>query len=198
MAVLGNRAIVEALDSGRLLIEPRPEPGPGNAGTPYNTSSVDLCLADEILVPKDGLSLNFDLRTGSIAETLRRLSDRRIIPADGWILQPRSFVLGRTIERIALPLEGRLAARIEGRSSFARTGLLVHFTAPTIHANFSGTITLEMINLGPLPLVLTPGLRVCQLIVETVEGHVVPEPSQFQGQRSASGTPKVRGRRPPR
>jgi len=195
VAVLSNRAIVEALESGRLVIVPRPTPEPGAAGSPYNTSSVDLRLANEILVPRDGLTLNFDLRTGNIAETLQRLSDRRTIPPDGWILQPRSFVLARTVERVALPLEGRLAARIEGRSSFARTGLLVHFTAPTIHANFSGTITLEMINLGPLPLVLTPGLRVCQLIVETVEGDVVPEPSQFHGQGTASGAARARGRR---
>jgi deoxycytidine triphosphate deaminase len=48
-----------------------------------------------------------------------------------------------------------------------------------------------MINLGPLPLVLTPGLRVCQLIVETVEGDVLPEDSQFQGQAAASGSPSV-------
>ena len=104
------------------------------------------------------------------------------------MLEPRRFVLGRTVERVELPLSGGLAARIEGRSSFARTGLLVHFTAPTIHAGFSGTITLEMINLGPLSLTLTPRMRLCQLIVETVEGTPHPEASQFHDQSVPSGS----------
>lgn len=64
---------------------------------------------------------------------------------------------------------------------------MVHFTAPTIHAGFKGTITLEIINLGPLSLVLTPELRICQLIVETVEGEPLPARSQFHGQETPSG-----------
>jgi len=98
------------------------------------------------------------------------------------------LILGRTIERVALPIEGRLAARIEGRSSYARTGLVVHFTAPTIHAGFAGTITLEMINLGPISLTLTPGMRLCQLIVETVDGPIENGESQFRGQGTAIGS----------
>jgi dCTP deaminase len=192
VTVLSNRSIWEALESGLLQIDPRPTPAPGVPGTPYNTSSVDLRLSEEIRVPRPGLCLNFDLSSGSIADTLNAVTLPHTIPADGWTLAPNSFVLGRTIERVALPLESRLAARIEGRSSFARTGLLIHFTAPTIHANFTGTITLEMINLGPLPILLKPSLRVCQLILERVEGEVSPEDSQFQGQGTASGATTTR------
>ena len=89
-----------------------------------------------------------------------------------------------------LPLTGGLSARIEG-SSFARTALLIHFTAPTIYAGFEGTITLEIMNLGPIPMTLTPELRLCQLIIETVDGDVMPAPSQFHGQAMPS-----RSRRP--
>lgn len=63
----------------------------------------------------------------------------------------------------------------------------MHFTAPTIHAGFAGTIALEIINLGPLALVLRPALRICQLVVETVVGEPVGKLSQFKGQARPSG-----------
>jgi len=107
------------------------------------------------------------------------------------ILQQRQFVLAKTIERVELPIPAAgktcLAARIEGRSSLARCGLLIHFTAPTIHPGFNGTITLEMINLGPNGIQLTPGMYIAQLIVEEVRGLPVENPSQFQNQSTAAG-----------
>jgi len=188
MAVLSNRAIVEALDSGRLVIDPRPMPPPGEAGTPYDTVSVDLRLSSEIFVPKANLNLTFDLRGAGLARTFEAVYSPETIGEQGWTLLPNKFILGRTIERVELSLSDNcLAARIEGRSSFARTGLLVHFTAPTIHPNFKGTITLEMINLGQIPLTLRPGLRVCQLIIETVDGSPIQADSQFQGQQRPIG-----------
>ncbi len=187
MAVLSNLAILRALDEGRLRIEPRPAPGPEAVGSPFNSSSVDLRLASELRVPKPNLSLTFDLRQGNIAETLDSICEPYEMDASGFLLEPHRFVLGHTIEHVALPSGGGLAARIEGRSSFARTGLLIHFTAPTIHAGFEGTITLEIINLGPIPMTLTPALPICQLVLERVEGSVLEAPSQFHGQTTASG-----------
>ncbi|HTN02940.1 MAG TPA: hypothetical protein VL132_13730, partial [Planctomycetaceae bacterium] len=66
-------------------------------------------------------------------------------------------------------------------------GLLVHFTAPTIHAGFSGIVTLELINLGPLPVLLYPGAPICQLIVEEVSGVPFRNDSQFQSQARPGG-----------
>jgi dCTP deaminase len=100
------------------------------------------------------------------------------------------MVLGKTLEKVELPLlpDGIcLAARVEGRSSYARCGLLVHFTAPTIHAGFIGTITLELINLGSIPILLYPATPICQLIIEQVHGTPVANDSQFQGQARTSG-----------
>jgi dCTP deaminase len=77
---------------------------------------------------------------------------------------------------------------VEGKSSYARCGLLVHFTAPTIHAGFSGTITLELINFGPLKIELYPDMPICQLIVEQVSGMPFRNDSQFQGQSRPGGT----------
>jgi dCTP deaminase len=187
LAVLSNRALVAALDAGRLVIDPRPEPDPGERDTPYNTISVDLRLGPELFLPAAGQGLAFDIRNEALVQTLRRVYERREI-GEGWTLAPNEFALGSTLERIELPLSGAcLAARVEGRSSLARTGLLVHFTAPTIHPGFSGTIALEMINLGKIPLTLRSGLRVCQLIVETVEGEPIRTDSQFQDQQQATG-----------
>jgi dCTP deaminase len=64
---------------------------------------------------------------------------------------------------------------------------LVHFTAPTIHAGFSGTITLELYNLGPFHISLFPKAPICQLIVETVQGVPFRNDSQFHGQEAAGG-----------
>jgi len=99
-------------------------------------------------------------------------------------------VLGKTLERVELPIltEGTsLAARIEGKSSFARCGLLVHFTAPTIHAGFKGTFTVELINLGTLDIALYPNMPFCQLIVEQVYRSPFGNESQFHGQVTPGG-----------
>ena len=107
-----------------------------------------------------------------------------------FVLRPNRLVLGRTRERVELPLlpDGNsLAARVEGKSSYARCGLLVHFTAPTIHAGFAGTITLELINLGPCNISLYPDSPICQLIFETVAGTPVRNDNQFQNQQAPGG-----------
>ena len=67
-------------------------------------------------------------------------------------------------------------------------GLLIHFTAPTVHPGFQGTLTLEMINLGPTSIVLQRGMPIAQLIVEEVKGLPRSNPSQFQGQTNPEGT----------
>lgn len=65
--------------------------------------------------------------------------------------------------------------------------MLVHFTAPTIHAGFNGTITLEIMNLGHYSIVLTPLMPICQLIIEEVRGVPFRNDSQFHGQSRAAG-----------
>jgi dCTP deaminase len=116
-----------------------------------------------------------------------------------FILRPQRLVLAQTLERVAFPIrEGRrsLAARVEGKSSFARCGLLVHFTAPTIHAGFEGTIALELINLGPCDIALYPDSPICQLVIEVVSGMPFRNDSQFQGQsRPGGASTKTKPRR---
>jgi len=89
---------------------------------------------------------------------------------DGHILEPGGFTLGWTEENIELPVDSRLAARVEGKSSLARLGIGIHITAPTIHAGFKGPIQLEMCNHGFLRVRLMPGMPICQLIFEQTLG----------------------------
>lgn len=129
-----------------------------------------------------------------LSDTLNLVYDEFTISGTGFNLDPNKFILGNTVEKVSLPLvdkEGRkqncLAARIEGRSSAARLGLIIHFTAPTIHAGFAGRITLEIINLGPRVITLYPETYICQLILETVDGIPTEKESQFQGQEIPLG-----------
>jgi dCTP deaminase len=131
-----------------------------------------------------------DLRRGGFVETFRDTNEsRRIAEDQPYALEPGRFVLAQTLERIELPLRGEesLAARVEGRSSYARCGLLVHFTAPTIHAGFAGRITLEMINFGPYTINLYPRMPICQLIVEEVAGEPFSNQGQFHDQARPGG-----------
>jgi dCTP deaminase len=191
--ILANVEIHRALDEGDLIIVPEPLPrfpSLDEPSCPYDTTAVDLSLADELSFAEDG-PYSYDLRSGDLATFLGKNSRTvRIDSRGGYALEPNAFVLGRTIERVHLPIRNErpnLAARVEGKSSRARCGLLIHFTAPTIHAGFDGTITLEMINLGPRSILLSVGLPICQLIFERVSGLPTKRPSQFQGQNTAVG-----------
>ncbi len=181
--ILSNVAIYEALDLERIVLTPEPSPRYLEVGqdSPYDTHSVDVRLVRFLSAPQKG-AYNFDLarlgEPGALTQTLAANSRRVEIPVEGFNLEPGLFVLGQTVERLHLPidvpanriLKRCLAARFEGKSSRARTGLLVHFTAPTIHPGFEGTITLEMINHGPVAFVLRADMAIGQLIFEEVCG----------------------------
>jgi dCTP deaminase len=201
--ILSNVELQRALDSGRLVIRPEPEPEPRYPDPtdprqycPYDTHSVDLSLGDEIVIPEPG-TYTFDLEQPEPLSPFLTRNSRRvpIHPETAFPLKPHQFILGRTLEFVSLPIghhenvETCLAARIEGKSSRARVGLLIHFTAPTVHPGFSGTLTLEMINLGPTSILLRPGMSIAQLIIEEVKGIPRPNPSQFQGQTNPEGAP---------
>ncbi len=188
MAVLGNRAYRVALESGALVIEPRP------TDDRIGTSAIDLTLSREFKrwkQPKPGIEQIIDPSAEGFSFMEIAAAHHEPYPADhdgSVVLRPGAFLLGRTEERVRLPLESGLAARVEGRSTLARCGVGIHVTAPTIHTSFSGTITLEITNQGTLPMRLRPGLSICQLIVETVTGAIEGEfRSSFQNQDTVAG-----------
>lgn len=192
--ILSNADIHRALDQAWLRIIPEPSPrrlGDGPGKCPYQTSAVDLRLGHEIAYFREDIPAQIDLRRGDFNTLFGPNSHtHQLSEQQPYVLRPQKLVLGRTLERVELPLLENgvcLAARVEGKSSYARCGLLVHFTAPTVHAGFAGTITLELINLGSLPIALYPEMPICQLIVEQVSGIPFRNDSQFQNQVRPGG-----------
>jgi dCTP deaminase len=196
--LLSNTAIWEALDDGRLIISPEPWPRVENEGfkSPYDATGVNLTLGNVIRIPHDNISVAMDASAGDISKTLDLLCDfKELRDGDPHVLQPNNFILANTKEEVSLPKTRQqewgdkplLAARVEGKSSFARLGILIHFTAPTIHAGYRGNITLEIICLGKTPVLLKPGMQICQLLIETVCGDPQGYISKFHGQNDPVG-----------
>lgn len=177
--ILTDREIKNSLNSGLLDISPRPS---DNA---YASTSVDLTLSPTLRTFKQQspyLDAAIDpTKPGfNVVKLLADITDMATIGPEGYVLQGRALVLGWTQESVALNLSGRVAARVEGKSSLARIGLAIHVTAPTIHAGFKApSIQLEIINHGPLPIKLKAGMPICQLIFEQTLG--MPDKA-YQGQ----------------
>ena len=192
--ILSNLEIQKALDEKRLVIDPEPLPrvkGLRDKYCPYDSHTVDLKLGNEIKIPKlEAATIDFSA-PGSIANLIAQNSEQQILEENRpYTLKPSQFLLAQTLETITLPIINSstpLAARIEGKSSRARCGLLVHFTAPTVHPGWSGPLTLEIINLGQAKLNLHLGMPIAQLIIEQVYGEIASNPSQFQNQTTPEG-----------
>ena len=183
--VLTDREILKAIESGEIVIDPNP------GSRSYSSTSVDLKLGDNIQVWKAALPGGIEPAVivpddpgFNCTEVIRACTDLNQIPDDGFIMEPRTFLLAWTNEYVELPNSAQLAARVEGKSSIARLGVGVHITAPTIHAGFKGEIQLEMFNLGPNRIRLKKGMRICQLIFERTTGPAdQPYEGQFSGQK---------------
>lgn len=190
--ILSDREIKKAIENGEIIIDPRPALGQ------YTTSALDLILGNEFkrlkthgeLLKEEPQGvyrpLIVDLATVDIKSLVQQYGVPCQTNTDGsFILKPGQFILGITREYIELPKESKIAARVEGRSTLARLGLVVHLTAPTIHTGFKGRIALEMCNLGPYELKLMPGrLAICQLIFERLGDFPLGEiQTKFLNQR---------------
>lgn len=199
--VLGEEDIKCAIEDGRLNIDPEP------SDDQYDSTSVDLYVGDEFFewdeesLQMPGISKVLklvegnDLKDGEEGHKpkkfVRRFFDSPEREDDGSvIIRPGSPapLLAVTNEEIDIDRKAKIAARVEGRSSLARIGLFVHLTAPTIHAGFGGTITLELFNIGEVPMKIVPGkTKICQLIFERVESRPGESNSRYQGQKTPSG-----------
>lgn len=129
-------------------------------------TSIDLALGNEFRVFKkvrDIFHVKEDVRFEEISETVH------VKDSDYLLLMPGELVHGITKERIKLPKN--LAARIEGRSRFARVGLMVHMTAGLIQPGCDNKQVLEISNMSPMPLALYPGTKICQIVLEEVLGE---------------------------
>src|SRR3954447_377607 len=168
--IFTDREIRLSIQEGLVGVDPLP------TVSAYSSTSLDLSLdgtVREFEAAEAGLDLVIDPAASGYAfnRAIARVSSlKQIHPNDGYILPRQRLVLGWTRERIHLKRHGRVAARVEGKSSLARLGLAVHVTAPTIHAGFNGRIRLEIVNHGPVPIRLRQSMRICQLIFEQTLG----------------------------
>jgi dCTP deaminase len=174
--ILSDRSISEALASGRIVIDPLDE-------SMIQPSSVDVTVDRYFRVFRNHTTGLIDVKTN-----LEDLTELVEIPeGDRFILHPGEFVLGATAERVALGDD--LVARLEGKSSLGRLGLLIHSTAGFVDAGWDGYLTLELSNVATLPITLYPGMKIGQisfLSMTTPADHPYGSSglgSKYQGQR---------------
>ena len=181
MAILSDKDIKEHLKSGKIVINPLTNPK-----VQIQPSSVDLRIGREFkgfriirkpcIDPMDQSDLESYMESFYIDE------------GEPFIIHPGEFALATTYETIKLPND--LVARVEGRSSMGRLGVTMHVTAGYIDPGFHGKITLEISNIGKMPVALYTGQRVCQIVFETMTspsekpyGHPDRD-SKYMGQKS--------------
>jgi dCTP deaminase len=150
LVILSDRSIREELAAGRIVIDPLDE-------SCIQPSSVDLHIDRYFRVFRNHTMGYIDVKQDM--EELTELVE--IKDDDVFILHPGEFVLGSTSERVALPDD--LVARLEGKSSLGRLGLLIHSTAGFVDAGWDGHLTLELSNVANLPITLYPGMKIGQI-----------------------------------
>jgi dCTP deaminase len=159
MAVLSDRTIKEQLVAGRIRIEPLDEGA-------IQPASVDLRLDRQFRIFKVTTRPYVDVR-----EALDELTELVTLEdEEPFILQPGAFCLATTLETVTLPDD--LVARVDGRSSLGRLGLLVHATAGYVDPGWTGKLTLELSNQSQMPIALYYGMRVSQISFFTLSTPV--------------------------
>ena len=154
--VLSDVDIRRYLALGKIKISPELPP------EQFGSCSVDFRLGNEFNVFEHSRHPFIDLRNKRGIEDLMR--PVMVENDDAFILQPREFVLAITEE--CLELDDDVLGRLEGRSSLGRIGIIVHGTAGLFDPGWSGKATLELSNLGRMPVALYPGMRICSFTFE--------------------------------
>ncbi|TQL02512.1 dCTP deaminase [Cellulomonas sp. SLBN-39] len=184
--LLSDRDIRAELEQGRVRLDPY-EPAM------LQPSSIDVRL--------DRFFRLFDNHKYPVIDPAQEQPDlTRLVeaePGEPFVLHPGEFVLGATFEQVTLPDD--VAARLEGKSSLGRLGLLTHSTAGFIDPGFSGHVTLELSNVATLPILLWPGMKIGQLCffrlsspAENPYGSAAYG-SRYQGQRGPTASRSWQG-----
>ncbi len=148
--IYSDRTIKESISSGKIAIEPY-EP------SYVQPSSVDLRVGNGFRVFVNHRYSEIDPRAPQA--DLTQLVE--VGEEDPFMLHPGEFVLGSTLEKVRLGVD--VVARLEGKSSLGRLGLLIHSTAGFIDPGFEGHITLELSNVATLPIAIYPGMKIGQI-----------------------------------
>ncbi len=161
--ILSDRDIKKAIAKGDIKITPKPD-----FSKQLGSCSIDLHLGHNFRVFKHSQYAFIDLR-GEI--NTKDIMKEIIIPeGESFIMQPGDFALATTVEE--LDLCDSILGRIEGRSSLGRLGIIVHGTASVFDPGWIGKPTMELGNLGVMPVALYPGMRICSFTFEQVSSPV--------------------------
>lgn len=160
--VLSDVDIRRYLEQGKIKITPALPP------EQFGSCSVDFCLGNEFSIFEHSRHALIDLRHRTPIQDLMRTIT--VEDGDPFILQPGEFALAITKE--TLELDDDVLGRLEGRSSLGRIGIIVHGTAGLFDPGWRGRATLELSNLGVMPVALYPGMRICSFTFEQLSSRV--------------------------
>jgi len=182
--ILSDRDLKARLDSGSIVIEPAPDPK-----TQLQPASIDLRLGYDFQTFNYTRQALIDPMDPTTFEQLT--TKTQLEPGERFIVHPGEFVLATTLEHIEVPND--LLARLEGRSSIGRLGIVIHSTAGYVDPGFKGKITLEISNLGRIAVALYPSMRICQVAFEEMSspvgaGYGQKRKAKYQGQRDATAS----------
>lgn len=157
--MLSDRDIRKYLESGKIKIDPKPD-----LSAQLGSVSIDLRLGGSFRVFEHSRFPYIDPYDKRFSSDVTR--EVKVESGEPFILQPQDFVLATTIESIKLPDD--IVARLEGRSSLGRLGIVVHSTASVFEPGFSGKAVMELGNMGRIAVALYPGMRICALTFDTL------------------------------
>jgi len=160
--VLSDVDIRRYMEKGKIRVSPDLSPDQ------YGSCSVDFRLGKEFSVFEHSKHPYVDLKSGVNLENIMRTIE--VAPDEPFVLQPRDFVLAVTEE--LLELDDDILARLEGRSSLGRLGIIVHGTAGLFEPGWTGRATLELSNLNRMAVALYPGMRICSFTFEQLSSPV--------------------------
>lgn len=179
--VLSDRTIKAEIEAGRLVFDPYDE-------SLVQPSSVDVRVDGAFRVFHNSRHPYIDVR-----KPMEDLTELVNTPeGEPFVLHPGEFVLGQTLERVRIPDD--LVARLEGKSSLGRLGLVIHSTAGFVDPGFEGNLTLELSNLANLPITIYKSMPIGQISFMRMDGAVedpygaAAKGSKYQGQEEPTAS----------
>lgn len=182
---IARRLELDPTDGNRISIVPMPDLGPVRA---RGGTSIDLRLGRWFRSFKQSRSSHYklwadDLAVGDRHQPQLKTTEHFVRFGSSFILHPGRFVLGVTMEWLTLP--NSISGYVTGKSSLGRHGLVIE-TAAGLHPHFSGCLTLELANVGEVPLAISPGMEICQIFLHEIAVGSGANPGSFSGQRKPS------------
>jgi len=174
--ILSDRDIKKAIKAGRIKIKPAPD-----FKEQLGSCSIDFHLGNKFRVFKHSDYPHIDLSGSVDIESI--MQEVTVPKGKSFTMQPGAFTLAATVEN--LELGDDILGRIEGRSSLGRLGIVVHSTASVFDPGWRGHATIELGNLGVMPVVLYPGMRICAFVFEEVSSKVEVPYWKKKGQKYA-------------